>query len=182
MIWSINELQICRLESKRDSDPEFGAQTRLESSIGSLNTDKEPFIACSRDALIFVRTKAPKTKMSMNVDPIALDGNIADVCEKLSELFKREKDIKASARTDVDVIEKDNLLRKMRVERRDLNRQLAELSVQKSLLENNVGEENDPEEDDEVEEEDAEEFGAADVQELEEDKTDEYHRLHNLLV
>ena len=72
-------------------------------------------------------------------------------------------------------------MRRIRVERHDLNRQLAELSVQKSLLENNVGDENDPEEDDEVEE-DAEEIGAADVQELEDDKTDEYHRLHNLLI
>ena len=67
----------------------------------------------------------------MNVDTATLDGNIADVCEKLSELFKREKDIWAKVRTDVDVIEKDNLLRRIRVERRDLNRQLAELSFQK---------------------------------------------------
>ena len=73
-------------------------------------------------------------------------------------------------------------MRRIRVERRDFNRQLAEWSVQKSLLENNVGEDNDLEEDDEVEEEDAEEVGAADVQELEDDKTEEYHRLHNLLV
>ena len=27
----------------------------------------------------------------MNVDPIALDGNIADICEKLSELFKENR-------------------------------------------------------------------------------------------
>ena len=119
----------------------------------------------------------------MNVDTIALDGSIADDFEMLSELFKKQKDSKANARTDVDVVEKDNLLRRIRFERRDLNRQLAELSVQKSLLENNVGDENDPEEDDEVEEEeDAVEVGAVDVQELEEDKIDEYHRLHNLLV
>ena len=120
----------------------------------------------------------------MNVDPAILDGNITDVCEKLSELFKREKDIKANVRSDIDIVEKDNLLRRIRVERRDLNRQLAELSVQKYLLENNVNDEDDPEDDDDEaeEEEDAEEVGAADVQELEDDKTDEYHRLHNLLV
>ena len=46
----------------------------------------------------------------MNVDPATLDGNIADVCEKLSELFKREKDIKANVRTDIDIVEKVNLL------------------------------------------------------------------------
>ena len=27
----------------------------------------------------------------MNVDPVALDGNIVDVCEKLSKLFKEKK-------------------------------------------------------------------------------------------
>ena len=38
----------------------------------------------------------------MNVDPATLDGKIVDVCEKLNELFKREKDIKANVRSDID--------------------------------------------------------------------------------
>ena len=73
----------------------------------------------------------------MNVDPATLDGNIADVCVKLSELLKREKDIMANVRTEIDIVEKDNLLRRIRVERRDLNRQLAEQfhSVIKSSFE-----------------------------------------------
>ena len=71
------------------------------------------------------------------VGPNILDGNIAEVWEKLNQLFKRERDIKTNARTDVDIVEKDNLLRRIRVERRDLNRQLADLSVQSSLIENN---------------------------------------------
>ena len=75
------------------------------------------------------------------VDPTILDGNIAEVCEKLNQLSKRERDIKTNARTDVDIVERHNLLRKIRVERRDLNRQLAELSVQPSLIGNNVGKE-----------------------------------------
>ena len=76
-----------------------------------------------------------------------------------------------------------NYLPKLVVERQDKITSKIRLSVQKSLLENNVGDENVLEEDDEVEEEeDAEEIAAADVQELEDDKTDEYHRLHNLLV
>ena len=115
------------------------------------------------------------------VDPTVLDGNIAEVCEKLNQLSKRERDIKTNARTDVDIVERDNLLRKIRVERRDLNRQLAELSVQRSLIENYVGEEPEHDTDDQDEEEDAEEVGAADTQDLDDDRTDEYNRLHNLL-
>ena len=115
------------------------------------------------------------------VDPTVLDGNIAEVCEKLNQLSKRERDIKTNARTDVDIVERDNLLRKIRVERRDLNRQLAELSVQRSLIENNVGEEHEHDTDDQDEEEDAEEVGAADTQDLDDDRADEYNRLHNLL-
>ena len=75
-------------------------------------------------------------------------------------MSKRERDIKTNARTDVDIVERDNLLRKIRVERRDLNRQLAELSVQRSLIENNVGEEHEHDTDDQDEEEDAEMQGA----------------------
>ena len=115
------------------------------------------------------------------VGPNILDGNIAEVCEKLNQLFKRERDIKTNARTDVDIVEKDNLLRRIRVERRDLNRQLADLSVQRSLIENNVGEEDEDDTNDQDEEEDEEEIGAADTQDLDEEKADEYNRLHNLL-
>ena len=115
-----------------------------------------------------------------NVDPNMLDTEITDICEKINQLMKRENDIKSNAHTDVDIVEKDNLLRKIRVERRDLNRQLADLSVQKSLMENNVGEveDNSDEQDEEV---DADEVGAADTQDLDDEKADEYNRLHNLL-
>ena len=86
-----------------------------------------------------------------------------------------------NARTDVDIAENDNLLRRIRVERRDLNRQLADLYLQWSFIENNVGEEHEHDTDDQDEEEDAEEVGAADTQDLDDDRTDEYNRLHNLL-
>ena len=82
------------------------------------------------------------------VDPAILDGNIKEVCEKPNQLSRRERDIKTNARTDVDIVEKDNTLRRIRVERRGLNRQLAELSVQWSLIENNVGEEHEYDTDD----------------------------------
>ena len=115
-----------------------------------------------------------------NIDPNMLDGEISDICDKINLLLKRENDIKANARSDVDIVEKDNLLRRIRVEKRDLNKQLADLSVQKSLMANNVGEVND-ELDEQDEEEDADEIGAADTQDLEEENADEYNRLHNLL-
>ena len=115
-----------------------------------------------------------------NVDPNMLDTEITDICDKINQLMKRENDIKSNAHTDVDIVEKDNLLRKIRVERRDLNRQLADLSVQKSLIENNVGGVDD-ESDEQDEEVDAEEIGAADTQDLDDEKADEYNRLHNLL-
>ena len=115
------------------------------------------------------------------VDPTILDGNISEVCEKLNQLSKRERDIKTNARTDVDIVERDIPLSRIRVKRRYLNRQLAELSVQRSLIENNVGEEHEHDTDNQDEEEDAEEVGATDIQVLDDDRTDEYNRLYNLL-
>ena len=56
-----------------------------------------------------------------NVDPNMLDSEISDICDKINQLLKRENDIKSNAHTDVDIVEKDNLLRRIRVERRDLN-------------------------------------------------------------
>ena len=52
------------------------------------------------------------------VDPTILDGNIAELCDKLNQLSKKERDIKTNARTDVIIGEKENLLRRIRVERR----------------------------------------------------------------
>ena len=111
-----------------------------------------------------------------NVDPAILNGIMAQVCEKLSQ-----RDIKINARTDVDIVEKDNVLRKIRVERRDLNRQLADLSVQKSLIENHDSEGHEPDTDDQDAEEAGEEVKVADRQDLNDKRTDEYNRLHNLL-
>ena len=103
-----------------------------------------------------------------NIEPNMLDGEISEICDKINQLLKRENDIKSNARTDVDIVEKDNLLRRIRVERRDLNRQLADLSVQKSLMENNVGEVDD-DSDEQDEEVDADEIGAADTQDLDDE-------------
>ena len=103
-----------------------------------------------------------------NIEPNMLEGEISKICDKINQLLKRENDIKTNARTDVDIEEKDNLLRRIRVERRDLNRQLADLSVQKSLMENNVGGVDD-DSDEQDEEVDADEIGAADTQDLDDE-------------
>ena len=66
----------------------------------------------------------------------ALTGLIADICEKLHALKRKETDVTNST-SDVDLVEIDVLLRKIGVEKRDLNRELADLAVQKSPLENN---------------------------------------------
>ena len=44
----------------------------------------------------------------------------------------------ANATTEVDLVEKDVLLRRIRAEKRDLNRKPADFSVQRALLQNNV--------------------------------------------
>ena len=50
-----------------------------------------------------------------NIEPNMLDGEISEICDKINQLLKRENDIKSNARTDVDIVEKDNLLRRIRV-------------------------------------------------------------------
>ena len=82
----------------------------------------------------------------------------------------------------MDLVERDVLLRKIKVEIRDLNRELADLALQKSLLKNDVGQQDDTEDEAyENEEAEAQEIEAEDVQELDEARTGEYNRLHNFL-
>ena len=45
-------------------------------------------------------------------DPTILDGNIAEACEQLNQLSKKERDIKTKARIDLDNFEKNILLRR----------------------------------------------------------------------
>ena len=72
----------------------------------------------------------------------------------LDQLSKTERYIKANAQRDVDIVEKDDFLQRIRVERRDLNCKLADLSAQKSLIENNVVEEFEPASNEQDKEED----------------------------
>ena len=74
--------------------------------------------------------------MAQALDEGALDNLITEVCEKLNNLKKRERDVNANTTSDIDLVEKDVLLRRIRAEKRDLNRQLADFSVQRALLQN----------------------------------------------
>ena len=63
-----------------------------------------------------------------------LDRQISDICEKLNNLRKREKEINDTAGTEVDIVERDVLSRRIRFEKRDLRQQLSEKTVQKAIL------------------------------------------------
>ena len=104
---------------------------------------------------------------------------------KSNKIFQIERSkfnwSKLDAQTDVDIVEKYNLLQRIRDERRDLNCKLADLSVRKSQLENNVDEVNEPVSDEQDEEEDTEEVGTADTQDLDDKRADQNNRIHDLL-
>ena len=110
-----------------------------------------------------------------------LEQLIGDVCTKISTLNKRETDINKNSTSDIDLVEKDVLLRRIRLERRQLQKELADYSTQKALIDNNV-EANDESSDDDDEEQDDDEPEHADVLELVEARAAEYSRLNNLLV
>ena len=67
-----------------------------------------------------------------------LDRQISEICEKLNNLRKREKEINDTAGSEIDIVERDVLSRRIRVEKRDLNKQLSEKSLENALLQNNV--------------------------------------------
>ena len=109
-----------------------------------------------------------------------LEGIIAEICTKISTLNRREAEINRNTTSEVDVVEKDVLLRRIRSERRELNKELAERSSQKAMLDNNVeAAEEASSDDDEDEEIDPE---AADTLQLADDQTEEFNRLNNLLA
>ncbi len=88
-----------------------------------------------------------------------MGGHISDICDKLSNLRKREKEIDDRIGTDVDIVEKDVLCRRIRFKKRDLSRQLSLKTVEKALLKN--VEEEAANEDDEGSEDDVEDIIAA---------------------
>ena len=113
-----------------------------------------------------------------------LDRQIAEICEKLNNLRKREKEINDTAGTEVDVVEKDVLSRRIRFEKRELRQQLSEKTVEKAILQNNVEEEDA--DDDEDTDEEAEDIiaqpGANDALVLPDNRQGEYNRLENMMT
>ena len=114
-----------------------------------------------------------------------MDGQISEICDKLSNLRKREKEINDILGTDVDIVEKDVLCRRIRIEKRELSRQLSEKTAEKALLQNKVEEEAANEVDVELDD-DAEDIiaapGANDAQELPDNRQAEYNRLENMMA
>ena len=74
------------------------------------------------------------------------------------------------------------MLRRIRVERRELQKELADYSTQKALIDNNVEAADESSDDDDEEQDDDDEPEHADVLELVEARAAEYSRLNNLLV
>ena len=53
---------------------------------------------------------------------------IAEICTKISTLNRRETEINRNTTSEADVVKTDLLLRRIRSERRELNKELAERS------------------------------------------------------
>ena len=114
-----------------------------------------------------------------------LDRQIAEICEKLNNLRKREKEINDTAGTEVDIVEKDVLSKRIRFEKRDLRQQLSEKTVEKAILQNNV-EEEEADDDNEDTDDEAEDIiaqpGANDALVLPDNRQGEYNRLENMMT
>ena len=100
--------------------------------------------------------------MDLSID--RLNAKIQDVSNELTKLTTREQELQKPT-TDVDLVERNNLLRRLWAERRNLNKKLADFSVQKSLRENIPNYESDSDESEESEAEG-------------EDDQEMHHRLH----
>lgn len=118
--------------------------------------------------------------MAQDLEEGALDNLITEVCEKLNNLKTRERDVNANTRSDIDLVEKDVLLRRIRAQKRDLSQQLTELSVQRALLQNDVEEEDENGDEEENDDEPANP-GVNNDQELDDNKHEEYNRLVNMM-
>ena len=63
---------------------------------------------------------------------------ISDICSIISTLNPRETEIRKNATSEVDLVERDDFLCRIRVERRELSKELAEHSAQKAVLDIDV--------------------------------------------
>lgn len=99
-----------------------------------------------------------------------------ELCEKLTNLNKWESDVKTNVGTDVGMVKKYHLLRKIGAKRRKANMELPNWKFQKSSIENSVNENMPIQEEKQVENEDTDKNEAADIEELYEESADEYNK------
>ena len=104
-----------------------------------------------------------------------LDDQIKELCIQINRLDTREAEVENSDNI-VDSVEKLTLLRKIRIERRNARKELADLSAERALRDYESSD------DEAEEEEEADPDIAADQQALEDDNTSKYNRLINLCI
>ena len=109
---------------------------------------------------------------ALNIE--TLEAQIAEVCTKITILNKREADVHKNTKSEIYLIERDVLLRRIRTERRELKKKLSDYSTSKSLLENHVEVTNESSDDDEDNHEDESEGENEDTLELFDTKAAEY--------
>ena len=110
-----------------------------------------------------------------------LKSHIKETCEELAKLDAREHEINASSSLS-DLVEKDNLLRRLRAERRTLRKSLQEFSLQKALVHYSINEDSDDSDEAIDDAEDNQANIDADIQDLDVAKTGEFNRLINLCI
>ena len=94
----------------------------------------------------------------------------------------KETDINKNSTSEIDLVEKDVLLRRKRVERRERVKLLAEYSTEKAFIDNNLEAAEESSDDDDEEQDDDDEPESADTLELEEVRAAEYSRLNKMLA
>ena len=121
------------------------------------------------------------------LDDNQLDDKIKNICEELGKLATRKKELEESS-LPLDIIERKNLLRKNRANRRQLENDLGSFSSEKAKRAHPTARENagwdDEEEDlsDDEEEPDPQEEIDKDERVLEEDNKTDYNRLVHLCI
>ena len=123
--------------------------------------------------------------MASLLDDSQLDDKIKHICEELGKLSTRKKELEESS-LPLDIIEKQNLLRKIRANRRQLEKDLGSFSSEKAKRAHPTARENadwdDEEEgsDEDGEEADPQEEIEKDERVLDDDNTSDYNRLVHL--
>ena len=162
-------------ETRQSSNSITGKNTGASTVVANPLGAERSSVEVSND-----HTKA-ETMAEAMLDAEQLNAKITEICLSLSTLTTRERDLQ-NANNEVDLIEKDVILRRLRAERRTLNKELAEYTVRKALVEYNATADEDEGDDEQEPDAGGEEDQALDNLELDEDNAEEYTRLMNLLT